>query len=64
MTAQTPREARLRSAAARPVRALAEKIWQGWRMDEVRHLTDIDIQVILLVGRLDSLANKIDGIDR
>lgn len=56
----TPWEARYLVPLGWKLRRLAGRIWDGWKLDEVRYLHPYDLTVIRIVGVIDGLANRLD----
>jgi hypothetical protein len=42
------------------LRRLASRIWNHWELGEVRYLSEADLIVIQIVGKIDGLANRLD----
>ncbi len=51
----------LRADAAWRLRQLSSFIWRKAKLGEVRYLSAHDLALIQLVGRIDGVANRIDG---
>lgn len=50
----------MRAGAAWKLRRLASAIWTRWGLGEIRYLSELDLAVVRVVGKIDDLADRLD----